>query len=540
MLRHLGETDGVLTDVAWLVHSDAMLAWARTEVCPPHLPGPRISDQHLGLIRTKLQAGRWRFSRPLWRTIRPGGKAMRCALQSLDDRLVVTALNRVLRIAWELCQAANTAGWRRGHGVHHAVAWMRSAEGDTFMERDVYHCFESVRHDRVLEQLATRVADPAILELVAHFCASVQTTPGVGVGRGTVLAPVLADIAFSKSDTRIAEFVAGLNTEILDTTTSDSATTGLAAGRAAGEQHCTGRARNTRPGDRTRIRAKTGQDGKNGRGGDSNSAEHAGTSPYEGVPASAPKKTQNRKTTQVKVERAKVATANTGIGGKPAPHATVLRERRVQAAATAATAAGAGTAATAATTADAVPTSAPRPNSAYAPLTATSHPKGNPVVSVLRFGDAYVAIGQSGRVKAVADKIESILAEDGLMVSPNKSCIAATESGFDFLKVRFHAQDGQLWLGPAEKWLTKFGRELDEKIKPDDRNNPELVSAKVIGLLSSRFEYFESIGASTTPIAAVAVERVDRWGRTGGVRGGRTGTNGTNSRRAGAVVRRVR
>jgi hypothetical protein len=72
--------------------------------------------------------------------------------------------------------------------------------GKAWVRADVRSFFESARHDIVLDQLRKRVADERVLGLVGDLLTSVETTKGIGIGRGTNTANLFGDVVLSVID----------------------------------------------------------------------------------------------------------------------------------------------------------------------------------------------------------------------------------------------------------------------------------------------------------------------------------------------------
>ena len=169
---------------------------------PAHLQFP---DDDLAELQSSLRWSGHAFSEPDWRIRGEDGKLS--ARQSLPDRIVAYAALLVLGPVFEPYRQFFTAGWRPNVSDFDALDWVKRLmlPADWFIRLDVKSCFESIRHDLVLRQLARLCArDRDLLYLIADLLTSVESAPGRGIGRGTTLSPLLADVAFSAVDDEFA------------------------------------------------------------------------------------------------------------------------------------------------------------------------------------------------------------------------------------------------------------------------------------------------------------------------------------------------
>jgi hypothetical protein len=204
------------TDLMRYICSDAVLVAARADIAEKL--GYRITDSRLWNVQLRLMLGVYQFSPPKWRWIQ-GGKR-KVAIQRAEDMIVSRVLTRVLRFVWDPHRYELSFAWGRGRGVHQALKALRrqieTAYTDDFfgahyreaavfvLHADIRHAFEETEHELVMEQLNLIVADENVLAVVRSYLHSVQTTPNRGIGQGTYLAPILADISFDAIDREIA------------------------------------------------------------------------------------------------------------------------------------------------------------------------------------------------------------------------------------------------------------------------------------------------------------------------------------------------
>jgi retron-type reverse transcriptase len=197
------QANGVITDVLRLVASTPMLFWARNRVRRKSRQPNLISDDDLRKLRRLLLEHKFRFRPATWKKI---GRNL-YARQHPWDRVVACAMSWCLEAAWTPVRHGSAYGWAGGRGTFDCMNVLAAnlpkpgGPRDGFVVSiDAQRAFEHIRHDIVMKQLEIRVTDPSVLELLADFLESVHTDEGIGLGRGTVLAPVLADMAFSHVD----------------------------------------------------------------------------------------------------------------------------------------------------------------------------------------------------------------------------------------------------------------------------------------------------------------------------------------------------
>jgi hypothetical protein len=117
----------------------------------------------------------------------------------------------MLGAAWDPHRHFDTFGWRPDLGALAAVERIcqvleTAAQWDGplyVIRKDVRHAFESISHDLVLRRLEQKIRiDGHLLDLVEQYLHAVETAPGRGIGRGSTLAPLLADVALDHIDQR--------------------------------------------------------------------------------------------------------------------------------------------------------------------------------------------------------------------------------------------------------------------------------------------------------------------------------------------------
>jgi hypothetical protein len=223
-IEHMLVHDGTPPDVLELVAAPHVLVCARQRVFRNdvgntrrsraqglHLEAIRVaslSDLELIDLGEELSSGAFQWQPVTWRRRRGKDYAIACT----RDKVAATALSTILGAAWIPLRHGGAWGIGPERGtlattemLTRNLPWFLDRRDGWVLRADVKECFEHLRYDAVLKRLATFVSDPDILTLVAGFLRAVESAPGVGVGRGTVLGPLLANIALSAIDVEYPE-----------------------------------------------------------------------------------------------------------------------------------------------------------------------------------------------------------------------------------------------------------------------------------------------------------------------------------------------
>lgn len=152
-------------------------------------------------LRADLLSGRYRPSPLLWfdiprRPVAEPGDTRRLGIPTVTDRVAQRAVKSVLEPAWEQVFLSCSHGFRRDRSTTTAVAHVlyHEARGRCWVaDGDIEACFDSLRHDRLLAQVAAS-ADRPTLNLISSWLEVGAVGPGRGVTQGAVLSPLLANI----------------------------------------------------------------------------------------------------------------------------------------------------------------------------------------------------------------------------------------------------------------------------------------------------------------------------------------------------------
>ena len=142
------------------------------------------------------------------------GKMRRLGIASLTDRTVQASLKLVLEPIFEADFQPFSYGFRPGRRAHDAIAETRHLTSKTYtwiVEGDITACFDEIDHTALMDRVRRRVGDKRVLALVKAFLkAGIMTADGelrdtdTGTPQGSILSPLLANIALSTLDEHFA------------------------------------------------------------------------------------------------------------------------------------------------------------------------------------------------------------------------------------------------------------------------------------------------------------------------------------------------
>src|SRR5665647_193733 len=140
---------------------------------------------------------------------KPNGGTRLLGIPTVTDRLIQQAITQVLTPVFDPAFSEHSYGFRpqrRGHdAVRKARAFMR--EGYRIVvDIDLEKFFDRVHHDRLMANLAERVADQALLKLIRSYLQSGVMVKGLvqateeGTPQGGPLSPLLSNIVLDELD----------------------------------------------------------------------------------------------------------------------------------------------------------------------------------------------------------------------------------------------------------------------------------------------------------------------------------------------------
>jgi RNA-directed DNA polymerase len=166
--------------------------------------------QHWPVIREQLLNGTYE-PKPVQRVEipKPEGGVRKLGIPTVLDRLIQQAVMQVLQRRWDRTFSGGSYGFRPGRSAHQAVAQAQKyvAEGYGWcVDLDLEKFFDRVNHDKLMGQIAKRVADKRLLKLIRAFLnAGVMVnglvSPSVeGTPQGGPLSPLLSNLVLDELD----------------------------------------------------------------------------------------------------------------------------------------------------------------------------------------------------------------------------------------------------------------------------------------------------------------------------------------------------
>ncbi|WP_085067383.1 group II intron reverse transcriptase/maturase [Catenuloplanes japonicus] len=154
---------------------------------------------------------------------KPGGKLRRLGIATITDRVVQAAVKLVLEPIFEADFLPCSYGFRPGRRAHDAVAEIRHLATNPrryewIVEGDIKACFDEIDHTALMSRVRGRIADKRVLNLVKAFLKAgilgedrqLQET-NAGTPQGSILSPLLSNIALAVLDEHIAQQPGGPN-----------------------------------------------------------------------------------------------------------------------------------------------------------------------------------------------------------------------------------------------------------------------------------------------------------------------------------------
>ena len=129
-----------------------------------------------------------------------GGKVRQLSIPSIRDRVVQGALKLILEPIFEADFQPGSFGYRPKKSAHAAVQRVSEAilQGKTYViDLDLRSYFDTVRHHIVLEKVARRVSDDAVLWLLRLM---LKASGRQGVPQGGVISPLLSNVYLNEVD----------------------------------------------------------------------------------------------------------------------------------------------------------------------------------------------------------------------------------------------------------------------------------------------------------------------------------------------------
>lgn len=181
---------------------------ARRNGGAPGIDGQTFEDIEAGgagrflqAIRDDLLAGTYepRANRPV-EIPKGNGKVRVLQIPCIRDRVVQGAVKLILEAIFEADFCPNSYGFRPRRSPHRALAEVRRSllrRMSTVIDVDLARYFDTIRHAVLLEKIARRVQDPAVLRLVRQI---LKAAGQIGVPQGGPFSPLAANIYLNEVD----------------------------------------------------------------------------------------------------------------------------------------------------------------------------------------------------------------------------------------------------------------------------------------------------------------------------------------------------
>ena len=140
---------------------------------------------------------------------KPGGGTRELGIPTVVDRLIQQALLQVLQPLIDPTFSEHSYGFRPGRSAHQAVRAARQyvEQGrPVVVDVDLEKFFDRVNHDILMDRLAKRIADKAVLRLIRQYLNAGIMANGVmqmrveGTPQGGPLSPLLANVLLDEVD----------------------------------------------------------------------------------------------------------------------------------------------------------------------------------------------------------------------------------------------------------------------------------------------------------------------------------------------------
>ena len=173
-------------------------------------------DKNIADLEAELRTGRYR-PRPIKRVYidKPGSKEKRpLGIPTVRDRVVQAAIRLVIEPIFETRFRPNSYGFRPGRGCKDAlreVDRLLKAGYIHVVDADIKAYFDSISHERLMQELRRNIADGGVLDLIERFLKQdileglSQWTPEQGTPQGAVISPLLANLYLHQVDSMMEE-----------------------------------------------------------------------------------------------------------------------------------------------------------------------------------------------------------------------------------------------------------------------------------------------------------------------------------------------
>ena len=167
------------------------------------------AESFLVQIRDELVTNTYRPMQARKKEIpKDGGKKVRVlSIPAIRDRVVQGALKLILEPIFEADFQAGSFGYRPKRTAHEAVARVARAiveEKTRIIDLDLASYFDNVQHSLLLEKVARRVRDDAVMHLLKMI---LKATGKKGIPQGGVISPLLSNLYLNEVDRMLEKAV---------------------------------------------------------------------------------------------------------------------------------------------------------------------------------------------------------------------------------------------------------------------------------------------------------------------------------------------
>jgi len=148
---------------------------------------------------TELSGRSTKANRPV-EIPKSNGKVRVLQIPCIRDRVVQGAVKLILEAIFEADFCPNSYGFRPKRSPHRALAEVRRSllrRMSTVIDVDLARYFDTIRHAVLLEKIARRVQDPAVLHLVRQI---LKAAGQIGAPQGGPFSPLAANIYLNEVD----------------------------------------------------------------------------------------------------------------------------------------------------------------------------------------------------------------------------------------------------------------------------------------------------------------------------------------------------
>ena len=173
------------------------------------------AESYLEELERALKSGEYR-PQPIKRVeiAKGGGKMRPLGIPAVKDRIVQTAVKRVIEPIFEREFEEFSYGFRPGRSAKEALREVDELIREGFtqvVDADLESYFDSIAHERLMDEVAERISDGRVVELIRAFLKQdiiqgmKRWTPVGGTPQGAVLSPLLANIYLHPLDRRMKQ-----------------------------------------------------------------------------------------------------------------------------------------------------------------------------------------------------------------------------------------------------------------------------------------------------------------------------------------------